>query len=184
MKPRGPLMMEHRNIEKIIEVIEQQITMIRNENILYSDILDTIIDFFKVYADKTHHGKEEDILFKKLNKKELKNEDKTLLNELTKEHKIGRKIVSDLSELKAKYMNKKTKKNINKISDKLRSFIDLYPQHIDKEDNIFFPNAEKYFNQKEQDEIIEEFKEFDKNMIHEKYKMIIKTAKEKFKHLP
>lgn len=47
--------------------------------------------------------------------------------------------------------------------------VEFYPKHIIKEDKIFFPNTENYISRKEQENMLEKFREFDRNMIHEKY---------------
>ena len=59
------------------------------------------------------------------------------------------------------------------IIRKLDSLVDLYPAHIEKEDRLFFPNSEKYFSEVEKQKILEEFREFDGTMIHEKYRLVI-----------
>ncbi len=70
MKPRGLLMIEHRLIEKVLIVAKQK--AISMTEIDYNPIfIETIVDFIKTYADRTHHGKEENILFVELAKKKL-----------------------------------------------------------------------------------------------------------------
>ena len=67
MKPRGLLMIEHRLIEKVLTVAKQKAISMTDMD--YNPIfVETIVDFIKTYADRTHHGKEEDILFVESNK--------------------------------------------------------------------------------------------------------------------
>jgi hemerythrin-like domain-containing protein len=49
----------------------------------------------------------------------------------------------------------------------------LFPKHIEKEDKHFFYPILDYFTGKEQDAMLQEFWEFDKKMIHEKYKKVV-----------
>ena len=66
MKPVGPLMMEHRLIDRMLALLAREHrSIIETENIDY-EFLDVSIYFLKTYVDKFHHGKEEDILFKEL----------------------------------------------------------------------------------------------------------------------
>ena len=51
----------------------------------------------------------------------------------------------------------------------------FYPQHIEKEDKVFFPAATKHLSDKEQQTMLEAFWEFDRKMIHEKYKMVVES---------
>ena len=69
MKPIGPLMWEHRIIEKMIDVLRNEIKTITEKSDVNAVLIDQAVDFFRTYADRTHHGKEEDILFRDLAKK-------------------------------------------------------------------------------------------------------------------
>lgn len=62
MKPRGLLMIEHRLIEKMLKAVEKEIGKIRGSMNINPIFIDTAVDFIRTYADRTHHGKEEDIL--------------------------------------------------------------------------------------------------------------------------
>jgi len=179
MKPRGPLMTEHRLIEKMLNIIRKELDVIKNNNTLNSAFIDTIVDFIQIYADRTHHGKEEDILFTKLHNKKLNPEDERMMRELTDEHAVARKMVSQLIEANIKYAGGDSS-SIKIIVDTLSELIVFYPPHISKEDKIFFPDTEKYFSNAELDEMLNEFWEFDKKMIHEKYNAIYESLKERY----
>lgn len=175
MKPRGLLMIEHRLIEKMIEIIKEEISKIKATNDVDIIFIDTAVDFIKIYADKTHHGKEENILFRDCDKKDMAEKDIKIMNELVSEHKYGRKIVSELVQARDNYaMGKNT---VSIIIDKLGKLVEFYPEHIKKEDKVFFPDSEKYFSEDELDKLLKEFWEFDKTMIHEKYKLVVEQLK-------
>jgi hemerythrin-like domain-containing protein len=175
MKPRGSLMIEHRLIEKMIEIIKQKVKEIETTSQVDPIFIDAAVDFIKIYADKTHHGKEEDILFRDCIKKNMSVEDVTIMNELIEEHKYGRKTVAELVEAKEKYV--KGDNTLDIIIEKLTALTEFYPKHIEKEDKLFFPNSEKYFTETELNEMLNEFWEFDKKMIHEKYKLVVEQYK-------
>ena len=71
MQVRGPLMVEHRLIEKMLKLVKIYIAKIDNQHTVDPVFIDTVIDFIHTYADRTHHGKEEDILFRELRKKNM-----------------------------------------------------------------------------------------------------------------
>jgi hemerythrin-like domain-containing protein len=171
MKPRGPLMIEHRLIEKMIAIINQNLSDIEITDKIDPNFIDIAVDFIKIYADKTHHGKEEDILFRDCIKKNLSAEDTRIMNELIEEHKYGRKIVGELIQAKENYI--KGNDTLDIIIEKLRVLVEFYPKHIEKEDKIFFPNSEKYFSDEELQFMLNEFWEFDRVMIHKKYEQVI-----------
>jgi len=74
MLPIAPLMIEHRLIEQMIVVIRKEIDRCESEGNINPEFIDAAVDFIRIYADKCHHGKEEDILFRDSNKKELPGE--------------------------------------------------------------------------------------------------------------
>jgi len=173
MKPRGPLMIEHRLIEKMLAVAERRASAMTDED--YDPIfVDAVVDFIKTYADRTHHGKEEDILFTELGAKKLDEADAAAMAELVEDHRMARAKVAQIVELNERYKRgeKKTAAAIKEIIAWLASF---YPAHIRKEDDRFFPDTERYFAEKELDAMLERFWEFDKKMIHEKYRQLVAT---------
>ena len=96
MLPIAPLMIEHRLIERMIKIVKSQISEIKRSKSVDPVFVDKVVDFIRTYADQTHHGKEEDILFRELKKKSLsENHEKTML-ELIEEHKQGRKATGEL----------------------------------------------------------------------------------------
>ena len=66
MQARGPLMIEHRLIERMISIIKDALIQIESTQEVDPVFVDTAVDFIRTYADRTHHGKEEDILFRDL----------------------------------------------------------------------------------------------------------------------
>jgi hemerythrin-like domain-containing protein len=82
MKPIGPLMWEHRLIEHMLRLFEGEIRKINELNRIDTVFVDTAVDFIRIYADRTHHGKEEDIFFRDLLKKPLTSEHAKIMGEL------------------------------------------------------------------------------------------------------
>jgi len=178
MKPIGPLMKEHRLIERMVRVLSQQVTEMQEENSVNTDLLTLAVDFFRTYADRTHHGKEEDILFRELAKKKLSPNDKKIMQELVEEHVLARKMVTAFSEAKESYRHSKTERlaSMVKIGKQLVAF---YPAHIAKEDEEFFYSCLQYLSQQEQDNMLQEFWKFDRKLIHDKYLSIVEEAEKK-----
>lgn len=173
MLPRGPLMTEHRLIEKMLNSIDKKVAIMKMNNEIDPVFIDNTIDFIRTYADRTHHGKEEDILFRELEKKDMSTHDRKAMQDLIEEHGYARKIVGDIVGAKKNYQQGDAAARPT-IIDGLRSLISFYPGHIQKEDKIFFPVTEKYFTAAELDQMLNEFWKFDREMIHEKYKNLVK----------
>lgn len=178
MKPYGPLMVEHRLIERMVKLLERELARIKETKQINPAFIESAVDFFRTYADRTHHGKEEDILFRELSKKNLSKEHKKVMDDLVNDHLFARKTVKALIEAKEKSVQG-DKKAANEIQAILKTLINLYPGHIEKEDRHFFIPVMDYFSQKEQDKMLDEFFEFDRNMVHEKYKKLVEQFEEK-----
>ena len=172
MQARGPLMIEHRLIERMLAVIGSAAKEIKSTNRVDPVFVDTAVDFIRTYADKTHHGKEEDILFRELKNRPLSHADKTLMDELIKEHIFGRLTTKALVQANDRYRNGDMTA-LEDIVMKLQTLIEFYPKHIEKEDKVFFPSSRNYFTEEEDQAMLEEFWEFDRKMIHEKYTALV-----------
>lgn len=171
MKPIGPMMWEHRLIEKMLRLFDGEIMKISESNRIDTVFIDTAVDFIRVYADRTHHGKEEDILFRDLANKQLVPEHARIMKELVEEHKHSRKTVGRLVEAKERYL--RGEDTLQEVIACLKELAQFYPQHIKKEDKNFFYPCMDYFTKEEQDKMLNEFYEFDRNMIHEKYRNVV-----------
>jgi len=166
MKPIGPLMIEHRLIERMIALLEKEWERIAGGEAPRPDFLSAAADFFREYADRLHHGKEEDILFRDLEKKEMSPEDRRLMAELIDDHARARRLVGALAEA----VGEKGAEAIRTIENALRELVALYPAHIAKEDGRFFPAAMEYLDGPAQAAMLEQFNEFDRKLIHERYR--------------
>lgn len=172
MKPIGPLMWEHRLIEKMLRSFEGETKKITEQKKVNPLFIDTAVDFIRTYADRTHHGKEEDILFRDLVKKQLSPEHSRIMEELVEEHKHARKMVGMLVDAKERHL--KGKNTSQEVVALLKELAHFYPIHIEKEDKHFFYPCMAYFTPEEQDKMLAEFYEFDRKMIHEKYGNVVK----------
>ncbi len=174
MKPIGPLMWEHRLIEQMVGLLRLEIDRITNRKTVNVILIEQAVDFFRTYADRTHHGKEEEILFRDLAQKTMSPEHGKIMGELMREHSHGRERVRKLVEAKDLYVNGYAEA-LPHIAKELKELVDFYPKHIEKEDKHFFFPCLDYFTEAEQDRMLREFRAFDQNMIHEKYRTVVET---------
>jgi len=173
MQARGPLMMEHRLIEQMLNVIQCALERVVQTKSIDPCFVDTAVDFIRVYADRTHHGKEEDILFRELQAKHLSKEDRTAMDALIVDHIFARNTTHALMEANMRYRSG-DRTALGDVTACLKTLVDFYPNHIKKEDAVFFPASRVYFTEEEDQAILAEFREFDRKMIHEKYKAVVK----------
>jgi hemerythrin-like domain-containing protein len=174
MKPIGPLMWEHRLIEKMLQVVVKEAGEMEKGRQMDPAFIDTAVDFIRIYADRTHHGKEEDILFRELVKKKLTPEHARIMEELIQEHVYSRKTVGKLVAAKERYVQG-DRDAIMEVVALLKELASFYPRHIAKEDKPFFHECQRYFSDGELDQMLREFYEFDRKMIHEKYERLVES---------
>lgn len=177
--PVGPLMIEHRLIERMISVMGKEIKRIQKNREVDPKFIDTAVNFIRTYADQCHHGQEEKILFRDLQKKKLKPDDKQIMNELMQEHILGRTLTGQLVDAKSKFITGE-RTALATIIDLMQQLVDFYPKHIEKEDKIFFKSAMKYFTTAEKDAMLDEEYEFDKKFIHVIYRNVVAEAEQAF----
>jgi hemerythrin-like domain-containing protein len=172
MLPIGPLMIEHRLIERMISIMVRERDRMKTSNKANSSLINTIVDLIKTYADHCHHGKEENILFSELKKKDLSEEHKSIMDKLIEDHAWGRKMTVRLVEANKRYANGDMKA-FPLIMECITLLADFYPKHIEKEDMHFFFPVMSYFSQEERASMLNEGYFFDQTLIHDKYKEVI-----------
>ena len=170
-------MIEHRLIEQIIQPLETELHHISHSNIAHPAFIYGAVDFFRTYADRFHHGKEEDILFVELSKKPLSAEHKQIMGELEEEHRYARKTVAQLVTSTDKWSNGEVDA-LPVVAESLKKVCELYPRHILKEDKEFFFPCQEYFSKSEREKLLEAGYQFDQNFTNVTYNSRMKSLLE------
>ncbi|MDD5195100.1 MAG: hemerythrin domain-containing protein [Candidatus Omnitrophica bacterium] len=173
MLPIAPLMIEHRLIERMVALFEKELNAISQKSQVNADFLTQAVDFYIVYADNCHHGKEEEILFAQLKTKKLSPPHAQTLDNLIEDHARGRALINALAASLKNVRLTDSLRRLKSIEATIGDLVKLYKEHIRKEDKEFFIPAMKYFTKQEQDAMLAEFWEFDRNLIHEKYRKLL-----------
>ncbi|MFH1317306.1 MAG: hemerythrin domain-containing protein [Candidatus Woesearchaeota archaeon] len=143
---------EHENILKVVVALESEIEQLKDMDI-DTAFFKKVIDFIKNYADKFHHSKEEDILFKEFNRSA---EEGCVhcnpVEQMLVEHDEGRHNVKMIEEGLAE-------NNKDKLARGARGYIDLIREHIFKEDNILYPMADEALSEEVEKSMLKKFKE-------------------------
>lgn len=172
MMPIGLLMIEHRLIERAIAVVSRQIELIAAGGAPDPRDIDGIVDFLHTYADRYHHGKEEDILFRDLARHGLSPEHEIVMRRLIEEHEYARRTAASLGDANSRFTSGDPT-GLAQVEGYLRALEGLYPAHIDLEDHHFFRPIMAYFTPDEQQAMLEEFREFDRELVHERYRDVV-----------
>ena len=185
MQPIGPLMIEHRLIERLLNLMARGFKRIKanievDPEFAFVDplFIDTAVEFIRTYADRCHHGKEDDLLFKALAAKDLSPEHRQTMDDLIREHAWAREATASLIKAKEAYLLEKPGA-LDDLMEHMGKLVDFYPRHIDKEDRHFFIPCMAYFSQAEQAELLARMHEFDRQLIHEKYRGVVESMEQR-----
>jgi len=177
MMPIGPLMIEHRLIERVLASMRVDVDRFREAGAAQPAVVERYVDFIRTYADRCHHGKEEDILFRELRVKPLSSAHGRALDELIEDHKWARKTTGQLVEANQRYAGGDASA-LAEILDHMNALVDFYPKHIEKEDKHFFLPVMDYFSLREQNGMLQEGFDFDRGLIHQKYRELARVLEE------
>jgi len=86
---------EHRNIETVVKALGDLAVTIEKGQRAEVALLETAVEFFRTYADKLHHGKEEALFFPMLVKRGVPPQG-CPIGGLNHEHEKGRALVGSL----------------------------------------------------------------------------------------
>lgn len=129
------LRQEHRNIEKLLRVIEQELGVFdRGERPDY-EVFGAIIEFFKNYPDSCHHPKE-DIIYAKF--KERNPDRAASIADLEAEHREGAVRLRRVGQAIDAVLNDQEllRENVDRI---VRDFVDNERKHMALEEGMIFP---------------------------------------------
>jgi len=128
---------EHRNSEKLLCVLERELSVFdRGDRPNYEVILG-VIEYFKDYPDSCHHPKE-DMIFEK-----LKSRDPVAaadIGDLYTEHEEGAGRLRRVAQAIERVLNDQdlVRQGVNAI---IRDFLGHERKHMEMEERIFFPAA-------------------------------------------
>ena len=148
MSPTEMLENEHRYIQKVVAAAATLADRLAEGFDLGIDMVQSIVEFMRIYADKCHHGKEEDLLFPALERKGVPMRG-CPVEALMREHQMGRALVKGLAEVVDSY-GKGDAAARDVLIKSLRGIVELYPNHIWKEDFLLFPMTNKVLSAEDQ----------------------------------
>ena len=102
MKATEELKEEHKAIKLTLSILSNVSQKLESGKKVDQEDLDSILDFIKTFADKCHHGKEEDLLFVAMENVGIPR-DRGPIGVMLKEHEMGRSYVRNMSEAVDKY---------------------------------------------------------------------------------
>lgn len=164
MGPMDELKAEHKAVKMTLRVLETicQKMERRGEPVELGHI-DQLLEFFSVFVDRCHHGKEEELLFPALEAVGIRKEGGPI-GVMLAEHEQGRQYVRGMKAGLAEYRAGAAGAGAGFVRE-ARGYIGLLDQHIQKEDNVLFVMAERQLSKEKQDELLTGFERIETQKI-------------------
>jgi hemerythrin-like domain-containing protein len=129
------LRQEHRNIEKLLGAMEQELTVFNRGERPDYEVLGAIVEFFENYPDSCHHPKE-DIIYEKFRTRDPGRA--ASVGDLEAEHREGAVRLRRVAQAIESVLNDQEllRESVDRI---VRDFIDSERRHITLEEEVVFP---------------------------------------------
>jgi hemerythrin-like domain-containing protein len=161
---------EHVLIKRLLTLVPTITDFVEKSETVDKELILSCVDFIRGYADKFHHMKEEDILFKYVDEKS------EIIKIMYEDHVTGRNHVKNVVE-GAESGNKA------QIKEHLNGYKDLLTQHIKKEDEILYPWIDRQLSDQQVGDLFQRCSAADASVGEElprRYEKFIIDLEEKF----
>jgi hemerythrin-like domain-containing protein len=146
---------EHEAILKMLDALDQTSLQLLGGASVQPSTLEGLLEFFQLFADRCHHGKEEDLLFPLLERRGIPRE-RGPIGVMLSEHDQGRDLIQRMKAAAAEY-EKEPHAAGKRWSEAATVYSQLLREHIMKENNILFRMAEQMLTPDEQTSLAEDF---------------------------
>lgn len=133
------LQRDHRNISRLLRVLEAQLTAFEAAEPVDYDVVVDILDYCRAYPDRYHHPLEDRVL-ETLRARD--SEAAARVGDLAEQHAA---LAAETDAALTLFLDAQSGKQVSRedLIRTARSFLSHYQQHIAAEDGYFFPAAEK-----------------------------------------
>ena len=175
MKATEVLMTEHRAIERMLAVLESAAQRLDAGERPRPELFREAVDFVRNFADRCHHGKEEDNLFPRMEARGVRR-DGGPLGMMLREHDQGRAYVKAMAGAIDAYEGG-DQAAARVIAENARGYVELLRGHIMKEDNVLFPMADRVLSPDDQQQLTARFEQVETQImgpgVHERYHQLL-----------
>jgi len=172
---------EHEGIKVMLTVLEHLAGEMRAGRAVNITHLEQIVDFLRTFADRCHHGKEEEHLFPAFNAAGLPSEGGPV-GVMLQEHTLGRGHIRGMVEALERLQAGEHAGE--EFARHAQDYVDLLRAHIDKENNILFVMAERILPPQVHARLAESFEAIEQERIgpgeHERYHELIHTLRDTY----
>ena len=167
---------EHDAILMALRILDQIADEARRGNVTAMDVR-SFLRFLREFADTCHHGKEEGLLFPAMIEAGLPAHGGPIAVMLS-EHEQGRKLVAEMTNATEPSISPK------KFSEAAAAYAAHMRAHIDKENTILFPMADRLVALEVMDDLVTAFEHHEEKVMgsgrHEQLHEMLKELKVKY----
>lgn len=163
MQATEQLTEEHRVIESVLDSLERVAAEVEEGRPLDREKAARAIEVLRVFADRCHHGKEEQHLFARMAEKGFPR-DAGPLGVMLHEHGEGRRYVRAMAEALQKAPGPETDQE---FAEHTRQYAALLRTHILREDHVLFPMIQNLFTPEEDADLVAAFERVEREEIGE-----------------
>jgi len=167
--PTEILRAEHELVVMVVEAMEREVASIERTDRVNTDRVANMVDFTRNFTDGCHHNKEEKLLFPLLEQRDPAAGGPVSV--MLSEHEAGREAVRAITgALPAVADDPAARKT---VAENLGLYAQLLRLHIDKENNVLFPLAERILGDLDKKRLRDEFERVEEEEtgvgVHERY---------------
>lgn len=144
--------------------------------------LERLLNFFRGFVDRCHHGKEEDVLFPELERRGVPRHGGPV-GVMLSEHDVGRGHVPALAEGLARVRRGK-QGGASTIVEHARAYRSMLEAHIQKENVVLFPMADRIIPKDVAARLYEQFEELERDRVgegkHEAYHAMLHDLRDHY----
>ena len=155
MKATDQLRDEHEGILVMLAILDRVSAKLKEEGSLNEEHFEGMLDFFRVFVDRCHHGKEEDLLFPAYEAAGIPNENGPI-GAMLAEHAEGRRHVQAMAEAFDGLKRNEGPAAPNLVQH-AADYSTLLKQHIYKENTALYPMGDAELTEEKNKELLTGF---------------------------
>jgi hemerythrin-like domain-containing protein len=169
---------EHQLILRMIALVERNTALLEAGKFRNWQFYLDAVDFIRNYADRFHHAKEEDVLFAALIRNGMP-EKHSPIEAMHMEHDQGRAHVRAMEEASQRALDGETSQSVI-IIENARGYAALLRGHIEKENDILYPLAERVLPEDVRDDMLAGYQVAEERTpgLEEKYRKMVEEFEE------
>ncbi len=173
---------EHEVIERMLAVLEAAGARVAGGEEVSPQVFLSAIDFVRNFADGCHHHKEEEALFPALVARGMPKEGGPV-GVMLMEHDEGRRLIRELDAAVGRLAGGDREAAAD-VGEAVREYVALLRGHIDKENGVLFPMADRLLTAEQQQALSDSFERIEREQagpeVHARYHRIIEDLERQF----